>query len=342
MKIILLFPNRGHTGPKVIRGFGYAFEALGHEVIWLSRDKHVLPLLNPQRPRLQAELKEYHQLLQEHHPDFIFSYSTSAFFTAETHKSKINIYEQLECPYVAYFGEELDLYLDSVCGFIRASINELIGMHNSVIFVSCRDSLERYGSLTERMFYLPFGCNTLVYNPMLQVPGEITERYSCQVSFVGNFTEFRQEYLSRLGNGMPLNIYGRGWHRSKLNGLYKGILEDERHLYPLYRSSRINLWLRGSPDHDSINMRQLEIVGSKGFLLTHSSRQIEEFFEPGQEVATYSDPEELREKISYYLRHEEQRQRIAENGYRKVRASHTYVHRAKRLLDILRALGLIR
>ena len=46
--------------------------------------------------------------------------------------------------------------------------------------------------------------------------------------------------------------------------------------------------------------------------------------------------EELEEKCAYYLTHEEERQRIAVNGYRKAAESHTYrIRMAEMLRKIL-------
>ena len=45
--------------------------------------------------------------------------------------------------------------------------------------------------------------------------------------------------------------------------------------------------------------------------------------------------EDLREKVSYYLEHEEEREQIAENGYKKVKEHHTYVNRIKDMLRMI-------
>ena len=45
--------------------------------------------------------------------------------------------------------------------------------------------------------------------------------------------------------------------------------------------------------------------------------------------------DELLEKVDYYLSHEEQRIRIAMNGYQKVRKYHTYRHRLTQALHVV-------
>ena len=80
-------------------------------------------------------------------------------------------------------------------------------------------------------------------------------------------------------------------------------------------------------------MRTFEVPGCGGFLLTQCSEEQCEFFEEGKEIACFSSAEELREKIEYYLSHEEERKKMAKAAYGKVK-NHTYLHRAKRILEV--------
>ena len=52
----------------------------------------------------------------------------------------------------------------------------------------------------------------------------------------------------------------------------------------------------------------------------------------GQEIEVFRDVDELLEKVSYYLSHEEQRLRIAINGYQKVRDHFSYTHQLQQIL----------
>jgi len=53
----------------------------------------------------------------------------------------------------------------------------------------------------------------------------------------------------------------------------------------------------------------------------------------------YRTPDELREKVEYYLNDEPARRRIAAAGYERVRREHTY---ANRLAVILQEMGIER
>jgi hypothetical protein len=64
----------------------------------------------------------------------------------------------------------------------------------------------------------------------------------------------------------------------------------------------------------SANMRLFEIAGTGGFQLMEHHDDISRYFEPGVEIATYGGPDELAEKMAYYLAHPEERREIARRG----------------------------
>lgn len=85
---------------------------------------------------------------------------------------------------------------------------------------------------------------------------------------------------------------------------------------------------------NDVNMRVFEALASGSLLMTNELRDngLQELFQDGVHLATYSGPEELLDKIDYYLRHDEARERIAAAGRAAVLAGHTYAHRMKQLL----------
>ena len=62
---------------------------------------------------------------------------------------------------------------------------------------------------------------------------------------------------------------------------------------------------------------------------------IKEFFELGKEIETYESIDELRKKISYYLKHPDERCEIAESGYKRVLKEHTYELRMKEMIEVI-------
>jgi len=71
-------------------------------------------------------------------------------------------------------------------------------------------------------------------------------------------------------------------------------------------------------------------------LITDWKANLREMFEPGRDVIAYHTFEECAELIKYYLEHEKEREAIAKAGQQRTLREHTYYHRVRELLDILR------
>ena len=100
----------------------------------------------------------------------------------------------------------------------------------------------------------------------------------------------------------------------------------------LYASSKIVFNCSLNKD---INMRLFEGCCSGSLVIADLIPDLPEFDIP---VPTYKDDKELVEKIKYYLVNEKERQSLAFQCRQKVIAKHTYVHRMKYLVDIVKEL----
>ena len=69
--------------------------------------------------------------------------------------------------------------------------------------------------------------------------------------------------------------------------------------------------------------------------MTNYQTELSDYFEIGVDLEAYSSMDELIDKCSYYLQHEEERASIARNGYEKVKANHSYYHRINSMLSVL-------
>ena len=81
-----------------------------------------------------------------------------------------------------------------------------------------------------------------------------------------------------------------------------------------------------------VNKRSFELGGAGAFQLTDGPR-IEEYYEPGVECATFRGPQDLVDKVRYYLDHPEERAEIARRGLLRAFREHTYQHRLNELMD---------
>jgi spore maturation protein CgeB len=84
------------------------------------------------------------------------------------------------------------------------------------------------------------------------------------------------------------------------------------------------------------NMRLYEATGTGAMLLTDHKENLHELFDIGREVVTYSSKEEAAEMVRYYLMHPKEAEEIARAGQARTLRDHTYAHRMRELVPILK------
>ena len=114
----------------------------------------------------------------------------------------------------------------------------------------------------------------------------------------------------------------------------KGPIQYQNEMPLAFKYSKINLNITLRSIQNGIPLRAMDIMGAGGFLLTNYQADFERHFIPDEDYVYYGSREELLDKVRYYLVHEEERARIAENGCRKVRETHTYAHRVREMFEI--------
>lgn len=112
-----------------------------------------------------------------------------------------------------------------------------------------------------------------------------------------------------------------------------GHADYEREVPLIYHNSKINLNVTSKTIESGIPQRVFDILSCRGFCLTNYQPEIADCFADGEELVIYTDGEDLTRKAAYYLEHEEERRRIAENGYKKIVEKFSFVERTGQMLD---------
>jgi len=112
---------------------------------------------------------------------------------------------------------------------------------------------------------------------------------------------------------------------------------DYKEMAGIYSSCKIgfSLPIRG----ECFTMRNYEIMSCGAMLLMKRLRDdsAEKLgFKDRKHLVIFDRPKDMFELIEYYLKHKEERESIAENGHRLVIEKHTYLHRAKEIVDIVK------
>lgn len=131
----------------------------------------------------------------------------------------------------------------------------------------------------------------------------------------------RRHVLERLAQKWEVVLYSGSprpeeWKQTNIRS--GGYASYESHMPAVFHQSRINLNITSKTIVSGIPQRVLDIMACGGFCLTNYQPEIEEWFREGEEIVQYGSMEELMDKAGYYLEHEEERKKIAENGFEKV------------------------
>lgn len=107
----------------------------------------------------------------------------------------------------------------------------------------------------------------------------------------------------------------------------------------VFYSSKINLNITLRSIASGVPARVFDIMSVGGFVLSNWQEEIPELFVEGKEIATYKTPEELVDKADYYLRHDNERLRIAVSGYQKVKENYTWEHQLEKIISVVQGRG---
>lgn len=101
----------------------------------------------------------------------------------------------------------------------------------------------------------------------------------------------------------------------------------------VFQASKINLNITSRSIESGISLRVLDILSVGGFCITNYQPEIDEYFVDGEEIVMYTSLSDLIEKVNFYLNHEEERKRIAENGYNKVRREFNLETKVREMIE---------
>ncbi|MDE6845231.1 MAG: glycosyltransferase [Lachnospiraceae bacterium] len=121
---------------------------------------------------------------------------------------------------------------------------------------------------------------------------------------------------------------------SDLDAYNYGTVDYHTQMPLVFAGSKINLNISLRSIHSGVPLRVFDIMACGGFVLTNRQPEIEEYFKDGVEMANFGSMEECLDKVRYYLSHEEERQRIAKAGQRKVKEQFSYEAGAARLFGV--------
>lgn len=143
----------------------------------------------------------------------------------------------------------------------------------------------------------------------------------------------RKEALQRLSSQYDTYLFSgrKPEYLPKIH--YMGTVNYYTEMAEVFFGSDINLNITLKSIRTGIPERILDIMGAGGFLITNYQAEMEDYFQAGEDYDYYGDMEELNEKVEFYLKNPQIREKIAVSGYEKIGKFFNY---DERLDDIIR------
>ncbi len=198
----------------------------------------------------------------------------------------------------------VDTHLSYIC-------DEVMARSFDIIFVAQKNDYEKLSKKFKNVYWLPLACDNDWH-------GKKNLKKIYDIAFIGQIgLGRRKRLLKKLKERYPNSFIGTA-DCEKIGEIY----------------SQAKIVFNHSAKND-INMRVFEALCSGSLLITDKIKGngFEELFKEGEHLVVYDSEKDLFEKIDYYLKNDEEREKIAENGRDLVLKNHTYEHRLKFILE---------
>ncbi|HDM32272.1 MAG TPA: glycosyltransferase family 1 protein [Deltaproteobacteria bacterium] len=143
----------------------------------------------------------------------------------------------------------------------------------------------------------------------------------------------RLSILNRI-KGFNLKVIGETYWAELMGHEYYGgeIVYTKDNLARLYANTPIIINISRPQLKTTLNQRVYDVPASEGFLLTDKRQRLYQVFEE-RDMASYDYSSDIASLLRYYLERPELRREMAQSARKKILDGHTYVHRAKKIIN---------
>ena len=160
-----------------------------------------------------------------------------------------------------------------------------------------------------------------------------------ELLFVGNSRKvFRRILKDLLPTSYNLTVYGRHWEEFPVQEYVVQDYIDNNEVGQAYHDAKILLndhW-DDMREYGIISNRIFDAFSAGAFVISDEVPGMEELLEGN--VVTYTSPDDLKEKIAYYMEHDEERDAKSRAGQKIVRTQHTFANRVENIINVMQSL----
>ncbi|MBI1923411.1 glycosyltransferase [Candidatus Poribacteria bacterium] len=190
----------------------------------------------------------------------------------------------------------------------------------------------------------------LCYDPPLHRPMELSEeemlRFSADVGFIGHWEPTTEKMILSLINsnaGLNLKVWGENWHKARRKEGLKSYVQFKsvwgENYAKAISATKINLCFLSKWNRNTTAARSFEIPACGGFLLAERTEEHTAYYEEGKEADFFSTPEELGDKVKFYIVHDDLRESIAQKGRERcLRSGYSWQDRMQQMMSTVESL----
>lgn len=280
-------------------------------------------LINREIVAFNYEIKKNYK---EYRPDFVIIIRGD-FMCSDT-------LEQMHVKKVLWLYDSVSRYPDSARNW------DAYDLH----YVFEESDIEVLAKSGKQAEFLALGYDPKKYFPINAVKQDV------DISFVGAMYGERKELLEKLADefsDLHIEFYGIYVFKRYIFDYIQFIFSNKKKAFKnkavshkdankLYARSKININILHRQSKSGWNARLNEILGAQGFQIISFNPLVADRYK-GM-LDTFTDYEELKKKIRYYLNHEEERKKIAAAGYVWTKKHETYKSRFEYIMARLESL----
>jgi len=207
------------------------------------------------------------------------------------------------------------------------------------VFCAGTEHMEIFEMLgVHRMSWLSFACDPDYHKPQKLSDAE-KRKLGHDIVFVGAYYPNRWKIIDTL-ESFDVGVWGPYWKQDVGNVSHSAHIYNQKvdvtEWTKIYSAAKIVLVIHyqdGATICHQASPKVYEALACGCFVLVDRQKDVFRVFKDGNHLVGFDSARDLREKVSWYLDHPEDRKRISESGLHEVLRNHTYRHRIQMIMD---------
>jgi spore maturation protein CgeB len=181
--------------------------------------------------------------------------------------------------------------------------------------------------------YLPEAMNPLWHKPMAATSNN-------DIVFAGSIYDYRHFLIRQLLDAgvEGIKLYGNSpsrWSDERIKKLYQNKFVQKEEKSRVFEGALACINSTAMSEGNSLNCRAFEIAGAGGLQILEYRPAVEDCFEVGKEILTYSSLQELTATLEKIKKEPQWANGIKQAAAARALAEHTYQHRLEHIFNLL-------